>query len=156
MHVTIKHKTTHKGEISCWVQLHARFEGKLGCVLSLVKVPTTPCTSGCVASFASDARYVSMPRSSIFDKSERKYPWPTCYSKFRVTRRILSKCKPLALPFQIDGYIQVTFTVFASLIFSASPNHRQYGNLRNLIRISPAMLHLPTFTVAPTNRLKSL
>ena len=145
----------HKGEISCWVQLRVRWR-KARLRLSLIKVPSTPCTSGYVASLASDARYVSMPRSSIFDNRARKYLWPTCYRKFRVTRRVLSKCKPLALPFQTDGYVQVTFPVFASLKFTASVNHRQYGNSRNLIRVSPVMTYLPTFTVAPVNRLMSL
>ena len=113
---TNKTKNKQKGKTSCWVQLHVRCsKKKLGYVWSL--------NQGTIHSmYVWVRRFLCLWRLTCFHAkvvnirhSERRYPWPICYSKFPVTRRILSKCKPLALPFQIDGY-GVTFTVFASLI----------------------------------------
>ena len=60
---TNKGKNPALGSIACSVFK----KKKLGYVWSTIKAPYTPCTSGCVASIASDARHVSMPRPSIFD-----------------------------------------------------------------------------------------
>ena len=128
-------------------------EGKLGYVSSLIKVPSTPCTSGCAASFASDAWHVSMPRSSIFDIANASILDQFTTVNFAWRDASYWNASPWHCPFR-STVTWVTFTVFASLIFTVSLNHRQYGNSRNLISVSPAMFYLPTFTVASINRLK--